>query len=69
MAGPRVKSSIAARRWTPEEDAQLAGLLEERKDLAAIALQMKRTFASVQRRAADLRAQAAFRSDQPKAEG
>jgi hypothetical protein len=39
----------------------LAQLLEQGKDLNAIALRMKRTIASVERRAADLRTRSAFR--------
>ena len=52
-----VRSSIAARLWTPEEEALLAQLLAEGKDLERIAAQLKRTIASVQRRATDLRSQ------------
>jgi len=65
MAGSRVQSSIVARRWTPDEEALLAQLLKEGKDLNAIALRMKRTIASVQRRACDLRARSAFRISKP----
>jgi hypothetical protein len=68
MARTRVTSSVAARRWTAEQDAVLTRLLKEGKDLTAISARMKRTIASLERRARDLRAQAAFRSDQPKSE-
>ena len=56
MARPKVQSSIAARRWTSEDDALLAQLLEQGEDPNAIAGQLKRTIASVQRRVSDLRA-------------
>lgn len=55
MARLKVRSAIAARRWTPDEDALLVRLLEEGTDLAEIARQLNRTFASVQRRASGLR--------------
>lgn len=61
----RVQSSIAARRWTRDDDKLLAEFLEEGKDLSAIALRMTRTFAAVQRRAADLRARSAFQDSKP----
>jgi hypothetical protein len=50
-----VRSSIAPRPWTPEEEALLARLLHEGKDPRAIAEELNRTVASVQRRASDLR--------------
>jgi len=56
MARFKVQSSFPARRWTPEDDALLAELLAEGKDLAAISVRLKRTIASVQRRVGDLRA-------------
>ena len=65
MVRLKVQISIPARRWTPEDEALLAQLLEEGKDLSAIALRMKRTIASVQRRACDLRARSAFRISKP----
>jgi len=61
-----VQSSIVARRWTPADGALLAQLLEQGKNLAEIAAQLKRTYASVQRRASKVRARSAFRTDQPK---
>ena len=57
-------------RWTPDEEALLAQLLEERKDWPAIAARLKRSMAAVQRHA-ELRARTAFgepRTDQPKPE-
>ena len=53
----RVRSSIVARVWAPEEETLLVQLLSEGKDLSAIAAHLNRTIASVQRRASDLRAQ------------
>jgi hypothetical protein len=61
MVRSRVQSSIIARRWSAEEDALLARLFREGKDLDEIAARLKRTIASVQRRVSDLRAQSAFR--------
>ena len=58
-------------RWTPDEEALLAQLLEERKDWPAVAARLKRSIAAVQRHATELRARSAFReprSDQPKPE-
>jgi hypothetical protein len=57
----------AAGRWKIEDDAVLAQLLEDGKELTEIALQMKRTLAAVRRRAADLRARGAFRTREGKA--
>ena len=65
QAQSKVQSSIVARRWTPADEALPAQLLEEGKDLSAIALRMKRTIAAVQRRASDLRARSAFRDSKP----
>ena len=58
-------------RWTPDEEALLAQLLEERKDWPTVAARLKRSIAAVQRHATELRARSAFRephSDQPKTE-
>src|SRR5690242_2131509 len=46
-----VRSAIKPRPWTAEDEELLAGLLAEGKDLRAIAAQMSRTVAAVQRRA------------------
>ena len=61
MVRSRVQSSIVARRWSAEEDALLAQLFREGKDLDEIAVRLKRTIASVQRRVSDLRAHSAIR--------
>jgi len=62
MLRSKVQSSVAVRRpWTPADDALLAQLLQEGKDFGEMAARLKRTVASVQRRAGDLRARAAFR--------
>jgi hypothetical protein len=50
-----VRASIRPRLWTPADEALLAQLLHEGKDLKIIATQLNRTVASVQRRASDLR--------------
>jgi hypothetical protein len=52
-----VRSSIAPRPWTPEEEVLLARLLHDGKDPRTIAGELNRTVASVQRRASDLRVQ------------
>ena len=61
MVRSRVQSSIVARRWSAEEDALLAQLFREIQDLDEIAVRLKCTIASVQRRVSDLRAHSAFR--------
>ena len=61
MVRSRVQSSIVARRWSAEEDALLAQLFREGKDLGLIAVRLKRTIASMQRLVSDLRAHSAFR--------
>ena len=50
-----VRSSIS-HRWTPDEEALLAQLLEEDEDYTEIALRLKRSLAAVQHRAGLLRA-------------
>ena len=69
MAG---STSIVARLWTPNEEALLVELLEEGKDLRAVAVRLKRSPAAVQHHAGRLRARSALRDlraqQQPKPE-
>ena len=58
-------------RWTPDEEALLAQLLEERKDWPTVAARLKRSITAVQRHSTELRARSAFRepsTDQPEPE-
>ena len=65
MTRLRVTSATAARRWRPAEDALLAKLLEEGKDLGAIAVQLDRTIASVQQRRQEIYARSLKRQVEP----
>ena len=72
MTGSRVESSIVTGLWAPDEEALLLELLEEGKDLHAIAVQLKRSTAAVQHHVGRLRARSALRDlraqQQPKPE-
>ena len=61
MTGSRVQSSIVTGVWAPDEEALLLELLEEGKDLRAIAVRLKRSAAAVQHHAGRLRARSALR--------
>ena len=61
MTGSRVQSSIVTGLWAPDEEALLLELLEEGKDLHAIAVRLKRSLAAVQHHAGRLRARSALR--------
>ena len=52
-------------RWTPDEEALLAQLLQEGKDWPSIAARLKRSIAAVQHHAGLLRARSAFRNSKP----
>ena len=59
------------RLWTPNEEALLLELLEEGKDLRAIAVRLKRSTAAVQHHVGRLRARSALwdlRAQPPKPE-
>ena len=72
MTGSRVQSSVVTGLWAPDEEALLVQLLEEGKDLRAVAVRLKRSFAAVQHHAGRLRARSALRDlraqQQPKSE-
>ena len=71
MTGPRVQSSVVTGLWAPDEEALLVQLLEEGKDLRAIAVRLKRSTAAVQHHIGRLRARSALRdlrAQQPKPE-
>ena len=57
-----------SRRWTPEEEELLAQLLDQSKSSTAIAARLNRTLGSVERKAYELRARSAFRTEQAKPE-
>ena len=61
MTGSSVQSSIVTGLWAPDEEALLLELLEEGKDLHAIAVRLKRSLAAVQHHAGRLRARSALR--------
>jgi len=56
-----VQSSIAPRRWTPDEETLLLQLLAKGEKSADIAAALKRTSASVDRKASQLRMNARVR--------
>jgi len=53
--------STMLRDWTPDEEALLAQLLQQGKDLRVIAMRLKRSIAAVQHHAGRLRARSALR--------